>query len=129
VRLPREPGNDPRITRPEIWKIAEPGRAKPCPRESQGEKLAPIAIPTATTTTTTRPLFTRPRLIDCQSPPLKVLLMEHGDGLARVVLGRHLNESKSAGSARSAVLHNIDCQHSPCLSEVILQIVFSCCER
>jgi hypothetical protein len=91
-----------------------------------------VATPAAATTTasaTSRSFLTRPGFIHRQSPALEVLLMKHGYGLTCIFRGRHLNKSKAAGSARSAVLHDVDCNDSARLCEVVLQIVFSCRKR
>jgi len=103
-------------------------------RANQERKAsAPVTVPTATAATTasatSRSFLTRPGFIHCQSPALEVLLMKHGYGLTCIFRGRHLNKSKAAGSARSAVLHDVDCNDSARLCEVVLQIVFSCRKR
>ena len=98
-----------------------------------------IAVPTTATTAAPAPsaavaaatlgtFFTRPGLVHRQGATLKILLVKHRDGLGRILLGPHFDESKASGTTRCPVLHNIYRHDGTGLGEVILQIVFGCGE-
>jgi hypothetical protein len=83
----------------------------------------------ATATPVSSPLFAGPRLIDGQAAPLKFFLVKHLNGLIRLSLRAHLDESEAARSSGGPILHDIHRDHCPRLAEVILKIVFCGSER
>jgi hypothetical protein len=95
--------------------------------------LAPILIATATvtaetTTSTRRAIFTGTRFINCQRAALKVFLVKHGNGLGRIFLRAHFDKGKAARTPGSPVLHDVNCHDPAGLREMVMQIVFGCCE-
>jgi len=100
--------------------------------EADETRLTPLAVTTATAATTATPagrtLFPWPGFIDSKRTALEVFLVKHGDGFGGVFRRSHFHEGKSAGASGSSVLHNVDCNHRPCLRKVVLQIVLGCGE-
>lgn len=100
--------------------------------QSEFGGLSPVAVSAATTTTATtagrRALFTRAGLIHGQGAALEIFLVEHGDGLGRVLLRPHFDKGETPGAPGSAVKHDVDRDHRTRLREVILKIVLGCGE-
>ena len=93
--------------------------------------IAATATATATAaaaTTTSRALLARPCFIDRQRASLKILLVEHGNRFARLLLGSHFDESEPTRSACRAILHDINSNHYTRLGEVILEVILGCGE-
>lgn len=84
---------------------------------------ATAAVSASTAAAAGGTFFPGSRLIYGQRPTLEVFLMEHGNGLARVIWCTHLDEGKAAGTPRSPILHDIHRQHCAGLREIILQVV------
>src|SRR5262249_10574822 len=82
----------------------------------------------ATTTTAAGAFFTGTRFIDGQGATLKIFLVEHLDRFGRILLRTHFDEREATGTARGAVLHDVNGDHRARLSEVILEVVFCRCE-
>lgn len=94
--------------------------------------LTTVAVAATAPTTAAaalRAFFPRTRFVDCQGAALKVFLVEHADGLARIFLRGHFDKCKTPRTTRRPVLHDVNCDHGARLGEVVLEVVFSCGER
>ena len=93
--------------------------------------LTSVAVTAAATAAAAagRTLFAGSRFVNRQRAALEIFLVEHGNSLGRVFLGRHFNEREAPGATRRSILHDVDCDHRARLGKVILQVIFGCGER
>jgi hypothetical protein len=82
---------------------------------------APITPTTATATR--RTLFAGASFVDSERTALKVLGMEHLNGLLRVLFGPHLDEREASRATCHAILHDVYGYHHARLREIILQVI------
>ena len=89
---------------------------------------AATATIAATAAAASRAFFAGTRFIDSQGATLEVFGMEHCDSFFCIFLRGHLDESKAAGAARHAILHDVDRHYDTRLREMVLQVIFGRCE-
>jgi hypothetical protein len=91
---------------------------------SAATTTAAAATVSATTAAAAFALFHRTRFINGQGPAIDFLAMEFRDGCLRFIGSAHLNETKTAGTSRHAIIDHLNPGDVARLGEEIGQVVF-----
>jgi hypothetical protein len=103
------------------------------PTMTAASRAAPVAPRAASAITTTIPavsagtaVFPGPSKVHLEFPVSKGFPVEHVDGLFRIRLVAHFDESEAFGLPCVSILDQGDRGHGSCLSEQLLQLSFGC---